>query len=78
MKNDFKPLQRLQDGSWLVTFTLNHRDADTGELKPRMHQVAFTRKPTIEMVKRRLRTFVLAYYDEVDFNINKFDFEPYN
>ena len=40
--------------------------------------VAFTRKPTIEMVKRRLRTFVLAYYDEVDFNINKFDFEPYN
>lgn len=48
MKNDFKPLQRLQDGSWLVTFSLNHRDADTGELKPRMHQVAFTSKPTIE------------------------------
>lgn len=31
---------------WLRS--LNHRDADTGELKPRMHQVAFTSKPTIE------------------------------
>ena len=78
MSDKAKPLQRLQDGSWLVTFTLNHRDADTGELKPRMHQVTFTGKPTIDMVKRRLRTFVLAYYDEVEFDINKFDFEPYN
>lgn len=78
MSDKAKPLQRLQDGSWLVTFTLNHRDADTGELKPRLHQVAFTSKPTIEMVKRRLRTFLLAYYDEIEFDISKFDFEPYN
>ena len=77
MSDKVKPLQRLQDGSWLVTFSLNHRDVDTGELKPRMHRVAFTRKPTIEMVKRRLRTFVLAYYDEIGLNINEFDFSVY-
>lgn len=77
MSDKVKPLQRLQDGSWRVTFSLNHRDADTGELKPRMHQVVFSEKPTVEMIKRRLRTFVLAYYDEVDFNVNEFDFSVY-
>lgn len=77
MSDKVKPLQRLQDGSWRVTFPLNHRDADTGELKPRMHQVVFSEKPTVEMIKRRLRTFVLAYYDEVDFNVNEFDFSVY-
>lgn len=78
MSDKVKPLQRLQDGSWLVTFSLNHRDADTGKLHPRMHHVVFSEKPTVKMIKRRLRTFVLAYYDEIEFNINEFDFTPYN
>lgn len=29
------------------------------------------------MLKRRLRTFILAYPDELEFDVEKFDFTPY-
>lgn len=77
MNKNFVPLQQLPNGQWLATFCLNHRNVFTGEVRPRHHQVQFANKPTVEMLKRRLRTFILAYYDEIEFDIKEFDFSRY-
>lgn len=77
MNKNFVPLQQLPNGKWLATFCLYHRNVFTDEVHPRHHQVQFTNKPTVEMLKRRLRTFILAYYDEIEFDIKEFDFSRY-
>ena len=77
MNKNFVPLQQLPNGQWLATFFLYHRNVFTDEVRPRHHQVQFTNKPTVEMLKRRLRTFILAYYDEIEFDIKEFDFSRY-
>jgi len=77
MNRDFVPLQQLSDGQWLATFRLSHRDALNGQVRQRYHQVQFANKPTAEMLRRRLRTFILAYYDELEFDIEEFDFSRY-
>ena len=77
MNKNFVPLQQLPNGQWLVTFNLNHRNVFTGGTEVRYHQVQFTSKPTLDMLKRRLRTFIMAYPDELKINLNEFDFSPY-
>ena len=77
MNKNFVPLQQLPNGQWLATFCLYHRNVFTDEVRPLHHQVQFTNKPTVEMLKRSLRTFVLAYYDEIEFDIKEFDFSRY-
>lgn len=77
MKQKFVPLQQLPNGQWLVTFSLNHRDVFTGEVRVRYHQVQFTNKPTVEMLKRRLRTFIMAYPEELKISVSEFNFAPY-
>lgn len=77
IRNKYIPLQQLPNGQWLVAFSLNHRNVFTGDAEVRYHQVQFTNKPTVEMLKRRLRTFVMAYPDELKINVNEFDFSPY-
>ena len=77
MNKNFVPLQQLPNGQWLATFCLYHRNVFTDEVHPRHHQVQFTNKPTVEMLKRRLRTFILAYYDEIELDIKEFDFSRY-
>lgn len=77
MNKNFVPLQQLPNGQWLATFCLYHRNVFTDEVRPHHHQVQFTNKPTVEMLKRRLRTFILAYPDELEFDVEKFDFTPY-
>lgn len=77
MNRNTQPLQQLPNGRWLATFSLNHRDVFTDEVYPRIHQVEFTTKPTVDMLKRRLRTFLVAYSDELAFNVEEFDFTPY-
>ena len=78
MNKNFVPLQQLPNGQWLATFCLNHRNVFTGEVRPRYHQVQFANKPTVEMLKRRLRTFNLAYSVEIVFVIMDFDFSRYH